>query len=122
MEKKRILVVDDDEVFLRLVEHDLSAAGYSIITAKNGGEALEFVKIQRPDLILLDIHMPEVDGGDVGQALKNKPQTKNIPVIYLTSLVTKEEEEQIGHEIRGNVFMAKPYNLGELLEQIRKRI
>lgn len=122
MEKKRILVVDDDEVFLKLVEHDLTNAGYSVVTAKNGREALEFVRIQYPDLILLDIHMPEIDGGEVAQVLRDKPQTRNIPLIYLTGLLTKEEEGQLGHEIRGNVFIAKPYNLGELLKEIQRRI
>lgn len=119
---RRILIADDDEVFLKLVDRDLSKEGYAVLLAKDGEEAITIAKSQTPDLILLDINMPEIGGGEVGDMLKNDPQTQGIPVIFLTGLLTKEEEERMGHTIGGNFFIAKPYNLKGLLQEINKRL
>lgn len=122
MEKKTVLVVDDDKAFLSLVERDLTMSGYLVIKAEDGKVALEIVKSGvLPDLILLDVHMPEIDGGEVAQILKVNPKTKEIPVIYLTSLLTKEEEKS-RNNIKGNFFIAKPYDAKKLLSEIKSRI
>jgi twitching motility two-component system response regulator PilH len=121
-EQKKILVADDDEIFLKLVDNDMTGEGYVVITARNGREALSFAKSQKPDLILLDINMPDMNGGEVGERLKGDPRTKDIPVIFLTELLTKQEEESRGHMIGGNYFVAKPYNLQALLEEIRTHL
>jgi len=122
MSGKKVLAVDDDKVFLKLVENDLTKSGYSVITAKNGEEAIELAKRQHPDLILLDISMPEMDGGEVAHILESEPGTKDIPIVYVTVLVTKEEEAQMSHDIKRDCFIAKPYNLNDLLAKIREYI
>ncbi|MFH0985147.1 MAG: response regulator [Candidatus Omnitrophota bacterium] len=122
MEKKKILAVDDDAVTLKLLVQQLSAEGYEVFTAKNGSEALMLAKEKVPHLILLDIMMPDLDGGRVGQRLKEEPLTKNIPIVFLTSMLSKEEAFEKGGVIGGNVFIAKPYERKELLETIKKII
>lgn len=122
MNGKSILAVDDDKVFLKLVENDLTKSGYSVITANSGKEAIELAKHKHPDLILLDISMPEMDGGEVAHILESEPQTKDIPIIYVTVLVTKEEEVQMSGDIKRDCFIAKPYNLNDLLTKIREYI
>ena len=74
---KKILVVDDDKVFLKLVENDLTQEGYLVITAQNGKEAISLAKKEKPALLLLDINMPGISGGDVGNILGSDPLTRN---------------------------------------------
>jgi two-component system sensor histidine kinase/response regulator len=100
----------------------LTKAGYSVITARSGKKAIELARSRLPNLILLDISMPEMDGGEVAHILRTDPQTKDIPIIYVTVLVTKEEEVEISHPTKGDYFIAKPYNLNDLLAQIQKCI
>jgi len=121
MERKKILIVDDDEIFLRLVERDLSHAGYAVLTAKNGKEGVTLAQNEHPNLILLDLDMPVVDGATASQTLKMDSKTKNIPVIFVTSLITKNEERD-EHLRGGNFFMAKPYMPKELLAEIQKHV
>lgn len=122
MNQKSILVADDDEVFLKLVERDLTNAGYSVIKAHDGEEAVRIAKSLRPALVLLDINMPKIDGGEVASQLRGYPLTKDIPIIYLTSMLTKEEEGRIGGNIKGNFLVAKPYDPQALLAYISSRI
>lgn len=122
MDAKRILIVDDEEDVLKVLEKRLASAGYTVLKARNGKEAISLAKREHPNLILMDINMPEMDGGEAGKILRDSPDTKNIPIMYLTCLVTKEEEEAGGLAIGHNFFIAKPYNSDELLHQIRERI
>ena len=121
-ESKKILVVDDDKVFLRLVEYDLTKNGFDVITAPDGEMGILLAKTQKPDLILLDINMPDIEGGDVVAILEANPETRDIPIIFVTALLTKQEEER-RHNMMGNhSFFSKPYNLQRLLEEIDKYI
>lgn len=122
MVEKKILVVDDERDTLEVLEKRLSHAGYSIIKTDNGKDAIRIAKKEQPDLILLDIAMPDMSGGEVSDQLSEDINTKNIPIIFLTCLFTKEDEAIQGHEIYGKVFIAKPYNPEELLKEIKKRI
>lgn len=119
---KKILLVDDNEDVLEVLGKRLYNAGYQVIKAKSGREAIEKAKRELPNLIILDIFMPDIDGGDVAQSLKEDAAMKDIPVIFLTCLYTKQEEKREGHLIKENFFLAKPYNPNELLEIIRKTI
>ncbi|MDH5384448.1 MAG: response regulator [Candidatus Aminicenantes bacterium] len=119
MEIKEILIVDDDKVILRTLEKILLSAGYSVIPLSLGREAIRIAKERSPDLIILDIMMPDMDGGDVAFTLKNNPETKNIPIVFLSSLVTKREEQSSSKK-HGIYFIAKPFERDELLKQIRK--
>lgn len=122
MPGNKILVVDDEKDILTVLEKRLSGAGYFVIKADNGEDALRLAKDERPDLVLLDIVMPDMDGAQVAEALRNNPITKDIPIVFLTCLFTKEDEKMQGHKMGGNFFVAKPYNPQELLEEIRQRL
>ncbi|MEK9150266.1 MAG: response regulator [Candidatus Desantisbacteria bacterium] len=116
MDKKRMLVVDDDEGSLEVTTVMLEGLGYEVIKATSGKECLEIAKEESPDLILLDVMMPEMDGGETAQTLSENLKTKNIPIIFLTSIISEKEERVI----RGYIFVAKPLNKERLLEAITK--
>ena len=114
--QKKILIVDDQKDVLKVLDKRLSGAGYSVIKAENGKDALLLAKAEHPDLIILDIIMPEMDGAETAAVLKNDAQTKDIPVIFLTCLFTEKEEQKEDHVVGGKYFIAKPYNPNEMLE------
>ncbi len=122
MAAKNILIVDDEEDVLTVLEKRLTVSGYSVIKAKNGNEAIRLAKDKLPNLILLDIMMPGMDGTEVRRLLKEDPATKNIPVLFLTCLFTKGDASREGHEIANNFFIAKPYNPEELLREVKKHL
>jgi len=117
---KKILIVDDEKDLLEILKVKLKDVGYEVLTAENGRDAIAKAKTQKPDLITLDIIMPDIDGAEVAEELKKDPETKNIPIIFLTCLVTKGEEEK--HVKGGRYFMAKPYDASELLQTIEKHL
>jgi len=120
MHKKKILIVDDETDALSILEKELAARGYSIITAENGKDALISAKSKHPNLIILDVALPDMLGGEVAVKLKEDLGTKNIPVIFLSAMFTKTEESKRGHVVRSNIMFAKPYDIGELLAAIKK--
>jgi len=118
MSKKKVLVIDDEANIVTMVRSRLEAAGYEVISAFNGEDGLLKAKSNKPDAIILDIIMPGMDGGRVGEALHSDPQTKGIPVIFLTCLVDgKEVGSQ--HIIGGNIILAKPFKADELLRLLK---
>lgn len=119
---KKILIIDDEEDVLLVLGKRLTGAGYQVVKAKNGKEGIEMAKKENPSLILLDILLPDIDGGEVGRLLKLSDKTANIPIIYLTCLYTKKDEKMQGHEMGANLFVAKPYNPDELLSIIKKQL
>lgn len=120
-EKKKILIVDDEEHILLVLENRLTSAGYSVIKAASGKDAVDLAKSEHPDLIISDLFMPEIDGADVVSRLEQDPKTANIPVIFLTALLRKEEEKD-RKEVSGRHFLAKPYDPEELLREVKKYI
>jgi len=119
MEKKKILVVDDEAALRKLLEASLNANGYETFSASNGSEGLQKAREERPDLIILDIMMEGQDGTEVGYILKEDVTTKDIPIIFLTGLKTKEEEQESSEEHEYTV-LAKPVNTQELIGHIEK--
>ena len=117
---KKILIVDDESDVLEVLGARLSLAGYQVIKAHNGQEAVEKAKKELPSLIVLDILMPEMGGEEAGEILRTNPSTKDIPIIFLTCLFTKQEEKKEGHSLGKNIFVAKPYDVKELLELVRR--
>ena len=118
MGKKRILVVDDEAGFTRLLKMNLEKTGdYEVMTENRSTKAMMAAKMFRPHAILLDIVMPEMDGGDVQVQLAGDPQTKDIPVIMLTALVDENETSPgaVAQSGATNV-LAKPVNMVILLE------
>lgn len=119
--KGRILVVDDDVIYLKLLERDLTNAGYTVIQACHGAGALAIAKLRAPSLIMLDINMPGImDGAGTAKALQSDPATSKIPIVFLSSLVMKQEQSSRGPD--GLVRIAKPYVREELLKVIEQHI
>ncbi len=121
MDTKKILIVDDERDALFILEKELTAKGYSVIVADNGSSALNLAKSEHPDLIILDIWMPGMDGAEVAEKLGEDTGTKDIPVIFLTCLFQKSEEEE-GRVVAGKVLIAKPYSIDALSTQIEKLV
>lgn len=119
--KKLILIADDDVDFRKVLSIRLASAGYDFLEAADGKEAIGIAKEKKPDLIILDIMMPQMDGMSMSQQLKESEVTKNIPIIFLSGLVDKTTET---HDLESgqNIIFAKPYEANELLAAIDKLI
>jgi len=122
MEKTRILVVDDEPDQLRILEKMLAARGHTVITANCGSDAIILARTRHPDLIILDIALPDIPGEQVAATLKQDPQTSGIPIIYLSALFSKVDESKKGHTIGGNTIFAKPCDLNELQTAIEQLV
>jgi pilus assembly protein CpaE len=109
----RILAVDDDPITLRLVSVTLTRAGYEVLTAKDGKEALARVESSQPDLIILDVMMPEMDGYEVCRRLRSRPITATIPIMMLTAKGTLESKIA-GFEAGSDDYVVKPFEPAEL--------
>ncbi len=116
---KRILAVDDEKHILRLVQINLEKAGYLVVTASNGREALEAVALERPDLIVMDVMMPEMDGLEALKHLKDDDQTANIPVVMLTAKAQDADVFQ-GWQSGADLYLTKPFNPLELLTFVKR--
>ena len=109
----RILVADDDPLSIKLLNFRLRSVGHEVISAVDGGEALEITTREKPDLVLLDIMMPVMNGFQVLRKLKSQEETKNIPVIMLTSKV-QEKDVVFGLEAGAEDYITKPFSFAEL--------
>jgi len=116
-----ILVVDDNLVNLHALNSILDGAGYEVITGSNSDEALEIIHNHSPDIILLDVMMPGMDGFSLCRKLKSTPDFSNIPIIFLTSLSQKEDIIE-GFNAGGNDYITKPFNQQELLARVRNHL
>jgi len=114
----KLLIVDDEADTLRLVSLMLERQGYEVSTAKDGHTALEKVKADLPDLILLDVMMPDMDGYEVAKILRNDPETENIPIIMFTAK-TQVEDKITGLESGADVYLTKPTQPRELFAQVK---
>ena len=116
----KILVVEDEKDIVEVIRMKLEKEGYEVDTAYDGIEALEKVKLNRPDLIVLDIMMPKLDGYSVNLKLKENPETENIPVIVITGKGHLKELLQIREEITVSAYLEKPFPLKLLVEKIKE--
>ncbi|MEW6680732.1 MAG: response regulator, partial [bacterium] len=114
---QKILLVDDDQTILKVASYNLKKAGYDVLTAINGAEAIRKVEEEKPDLIILDVSMPVVDGYEVCQRIREKQLTSHIPIIMLS--VHKEVEDKVkGLKTGANDYIVKPFNPQELLARV----
>jgi CheY-like chemotaxis protein len=121
--KKRILVVDDEAALTRMVKLNLEQTGdYEVRTENQGSKAIAAAREFKPDLIMLDVMMPDMTGDEVAAELREDPQLEHIKQIFMTAIVTKEETGETGGEIGGNVFLAKPVKTEDLIAAIEKRL
>ncbi len=120
-EKKLILIVDDNSDNRKLLGNLLTKEGYDVGLSKDGFNALDFVEKVKPNLILLDIMMPEMDGYEVCEKLKANMATQHIPIIFLTAKTSTKDIVK-GFKVGGVDYVAKPYNSEELLARVRTHI
>ncbi len=115
---KRVLVVDDEPNIVMTVADRLELNGYEVITAGDGMEALEKARNEKPDLIILDLMLPKMDGYKVCRDLKNDLEYKHIPIIMFTAK-TMAADEILGLEMGADEYVKKPFELEELVKMIR---
>ena len=118
---KRVLIVEDNELNMKLFNDVLTSQGYETIQTRNGLEARDLARIHTPDLILMDIQLPEVSGLDVIKWLKDAPDTATIPVIAVTAFAMKGDEDRI-RAAGCEGYMSKPISLVKFLEMVRTYI
>jgi two-component system alkaline phosphatase synthesis response regulator PhoP len=118
MAKEKILVVDDEEDILELLKYNLSREGYEVSCTTSGEKTLNLVRTETPDLIVLDLMLPGMDGLEVARRLKDNPNTKNVPIVMLTA---KGEEADIvtGLELGADDYITKPFSPRILLARVR---
>jgi two-component system alkaline phosphatase synthesis response regulator PhoP/two-component system response regulator VicR len=116
---KKILAVDDEINIVRLVQVNLERAGFTVVTANDGKEALQMVQDENPDLVVLDVMMPYMDGFEVLQTLRRNPATRDIPVIMLTA---KAQDADVfkGWQSGVDCYLTKPFNPMELLSFVKR--
>jgi len=116
---RKILAVDDEKHIVRLVQVNLERAGYEVVTANDGKEALQKVQDENPDLVVLDVMMPYMDGFEVLQNLRRNPATREIPVIMLTA---KAQDADVfkGWQSGVDCYLTKPFNPMELLSFVKR--
>ncbi|MBP7836302.1 MAG: response regulator [Candidatus Omnitrophica bacterium] len=116
----KILIVDDDEKMRSLYQDILLSEGFDILVAANGEDGLRLAIENRPDLILLDVMMPYKKGGEVSDDLLDNNKTKDIPVIYLTSIITEEEVKAQQGVVSERFIISKSSSRQELMQRIRE--
>lgn len=121
MFKKKILIVDDTELMVKLTTDILEAADYEVVSATNGAECLQKVKEEKPDLVLLDVVMPGMDGFEVCKALRADESNNLMPIIMLTSQ-DNEDDKLSGLELGADDYITKPFNYRELLSRVRNTL
>jgi len=117
--KRRILVVDDEETTLNYLCHILGRENYEVFSTTKGKEVLELALNNKPEVIVLDIILPDIDGGEVAALLSKNTATANTPIIFLTGILKKNEESFAGKTGKRFV-LAKPITREKLLEMIKK--
>ena len=122
MIEKKILIVDDETSITRLLKLNLEQIGSYIVREENeGSKAFSAAREFKPDLILLDVMMPDMDGGDVAAKIRADPILKNIPIVFLTAAVKKEELNAHGGVIGGFQYIAKPLDVKGVLDVIERQ-
>ena len=117
MAKGKILVVDDEIYIVHILDFSLGMEGYEVITALDGEQALEKARAEKPDLIVLDIMMPKLDGYETCKMLKGEDGTREIPVILL-SAKGRNVDQKIGFEVGADDYITKPFSPRKLVERI----
>jgi two-component system alkaline phosphatase synthesis response regulator PhoP len=117
MAKGKILVVDDEIYIVHILDFSLGMEGYEVLTALDGEQALEKARAEKPDLIVLDIMMPKLDGYETCKRLKADPATKDVPVILL-SAKGRNVDQKVGFEVGADDYITKPFSPRKLVERI----
>ena len=114
-----ILSVDDEQDVTDLVRFNLTRVGYHVLTAASGREALDTIRIRPPDLIILDLMLPDIDGFGVCEILRRQASTATIPIVILTAWATTDAQH-LGLELGALDYLTKPFSPRELVERVRR--
>lgn len=117
--EKKILVVDDDPYILMSLEFLMKKNGYDVMVARNGNEALDLITKSTPNLVLLDIMMPDVDGYAICKQIKTNHKLKDIIVVFM-SAKSKEVDIQKGYDLGATLYITKPFSTRDLIKQIKE--
>ena len=121
---RRVLVVDDERSIRLLCRVNLSASGIDVLEADNGTTALELARRERPDLVLLDVMMPDLDGWTVARELADDERTREIPIVFLTARA-EAADKRMGQQLGGVGYVVKPFDpvtIGEFVERVIDRV
>ncbi|MCK9363506.1 MAG: winged helix-turn-helix domain-containing protein [Syntrophales bacterium] len=118
MTKKQIVVADDEQDIVELVSFNLEQEGFSVIKAGNGRKALELIRAKKPDLVILDLMMPEMNGMDVCRVVRGNAETADIPIIMLTAKADPLDKI-LGLEIGADDYITKPFHVREMIARVR---
>ena len=119
--RKKILIVDDDAAITKVIKLNLEYTGeYEVLTENSAPLAVTTVMDFKPDLIFLDIMMPEMSGNDIAMELRENDQSATVPIVFLTGIISKEDIDRLGSIIGGNRFLAKPVKTEDLFKVIRE--
>jgi two-component system, cell cycle response regulator DivK len=118
---KTVLIVEDNELNMKLFRDLLEAHGYQTSGTSSGHEALDIVRKTRPDLILMDIQLPQVSGLEVTRWIKDDPELRSIPIVAVTAFAMKGDEERI-REGGCEAYLSKPISVGKFIETVRRFI
>src|SRR5215216_4079916 len=115
----KVLVCDDERHIVRLIQVNLERQGYQVVTAFDGKEGLEKIRSEKPNLVVLDVMMPYMDGFEVLKALRREPDTMNLPVIMLTA---KAQDKDVfeGYHYGADMYLTKPFNPAELVSFVKR--
>ena len=117
MKKNRILIVEDEESLLKLESILLSSKGYSVTGVMDGKSALDEISARKPDLVVLDIMLPEMDGFEVCKRIKENPETAGIPVVMLTAKKNSQDYAR-GMQVGADAYVTKPFKSAQVIELI----
>ena len=124
MDKKKIMIVDDEESILTLVKNILDTQDFDVITAKDGNECLNILKKEKPDLILIDIMMPEMNGIELAEKIKSSPDNKSIKIVFLTVVDSKEVKSNMIKKRLDKIdfddYITKPFDNQDLVDRVKK--
>jgi DNA-binding response OmpR family regulator len=115
---KKILIIDDEQDFIKMVELRIKSAGYEVVTACDGMDGLEKARAEKPDLIILDVMLPKMNGDEVCRMLKFDTNYRKIPIIILTARAQKKDEVR-AMEAGADAYLQKPFEPNILLDKIR---
>ena len=122
MDKAKILVVDDSGYMRKLLESRLKANNYQVILAEDGKEAFSKAESEKPDLVLLDVSMPQIDGFQTAEKLRSHASTRSIPIIFVTARGQQEEIFKATKELNAAAYIIKPFRSEILLDEIKKAL
>jgi DNA-binding response OmpR family regulator len=115
-----LLIVEDDPDILKLLDTTLTFSGYRVITTRNGKEGLEVIKRERPAIVIADIMMPKLDGFGLVHRIRINPETRDIPVVFITATYVAAEDKEFALNIGATRFIQKPVDLEKLLDMIKE--